>query len=126
MQDIILVGCGGFMGAAMRYILSGWLQKLVSGSVFPLGTLGVNVLGCLCIGLMGGYAENVQLFAPPVRLFFMIGLLGGFTTFSTFGYETLSLMRDGELFRSFISVLLHLALGLGAVWLGYAASLLRG
>ncbi len=126
MYNIILVGCGGFIGAVMRYMLSGWLQSLAPGIFFPLGTLGVNVLGCLCIGLMGGYAENVQLFAPPVRLFLMIGLLGGFTTFSTFGYEALSLMRDGEFVWSFVSVLLHVTLGLGAVWLGYAASLPGG
>ncbi len=73
-------------------MISGWVQRLVVTGVFPYGTLVVNVLGCFLIGILGGLAEYRQVLEPGQRLFLMIGVLGGFTTFSTFAFETLSLM----------------------------------
>jgi len=87
-------------------------------SGFPFGTLVVNVLGCLLIGLLHGVAETKQIISPELRLFLMIGLLGGFTTFSTFGYETLALMHDAEIFRAVGNVILQILMGLIAVWVG--------
>lgn len=125
MRNILIVGLGGFIGSVLRYLVSGWLQKLAETSIFPYGTLGVNVLGCLVIGLLGGWAENVELFGPSVRLFLLLGLLGGFTTFSTFGYETVALLRDRETVIALGYVGSHLLLGLAAVALGYGLSNLR-
>ena len=124
MRNMLLVGMGGFVGSALRYAASGAVQRLWPAAAFPLGTLTVNVVGCLVIGLLGGYAENVQAFTPGVRLFVMLGLLGGFTTYSSFGYETMALLRDGQALWAFGNVALHMIVGLGAVWLGYGLSTL--
>jgi fluoride exporter len=91
-----------------------------------VGTLAVNVLGCLVIGFLGGLAEARQVLTPEGRLFLMLGFLGGFTTFSSFGYETLSLARGGEGTRALVNVALHLVLGLSAVVAGQQLSRLAG
>lgn len=114
------VGAGGFFGAIGRYLVGGAVHRLVPGAGFPYGTLVVNVLGCLLVGVAAGAAETRQLLGPEARLFLVLGFLGSFTTFSTFGYETLSLARDAELLRAAANVALHLVAGLGAAWLGYA------
>lgn len=87
-------------------------------SEFPLGTLAVNVVGCLLIGVLHGLAETRQIISPELRLLLMIGMIGGFTTFSTFGYETLALLRDAEVFRAMANVTVQVLFGLIAVWLG--------
>jgi len=125
MWNIILVGMGGFVGSVLRYLVSGWVQKLTDAAFFPYGTLGVNVLGCLVIGLLGGWADNAEYFSPSARLFLLIGLLGGFTTFSTFGYETMALLRDKEVLAASTYVALHLILGFAGVALGYGLSTLK-
>lgn len=125
-REILLVGSGGFIGSVCRYLLSGWLQKLFRADFFPWGTLGVNVTGCLLIGLVAGSMENRELFPPSFRLFVMIGLLGGFTTFSTFSYEALGLLRDRQMFYASGYIFGHLLLGLGAVWLGYGLTMMKG
>lgn len=116
---LALVGAGGFLGSVSRYVLSGAVHRISPFASFPAGTLVVNVAGCLAIGLLGGLADQRQLFTPEARLFLLVGLLGGFTTFSTFGYETLAVLRDGGFSRALASVGLHLLLGLGGVWVGY-------
>ena len=116
----LLVGAGGFLGALARYGLSGLVHGLVPLSTFPWGTLAVNVSGCLAIGLVAGVADARSAVGPDLRLFLMIGLLGGFTTYSTFGYETLAMVRDGETLRAAGNVALQLVVGLGAAWAGYA------
>lgn len=122
---MLLVGAGGFAGAIMRYWMSGLVQHLVPLSSFPWGTLAVNVLGCLAIGVLGGLADSRQVIGPEARLFIFLGVLGGFTTYSTFGYETLALVRDGDHLRAAGNVALHLVLGLGAAWAGYALAATR-
>lgn len=94
-------------------------------TTFPYGTLLVNLLGCLLIGVVAGYAESRQLFGPEVRMFVLIGVLGGFTTFSTFGYETFAMLRDNDLLRAAANVGAHVILGLALVWLGYAITTSR-
>jgi len=126
MRQIILVGLGGFVGSILRYLLSGWVQGLADSPTFGYGTLSVNVLGCLAIGLLGGWADNAGVLSPSMRLFLMLGLLGGFTTFSTFGYETMTLLRGRAMFGALMYVGLHLLLGFGAVALGYGLSTLKG
>jgi CrcB protein len=94
-------------------------------TTFPYGTLAVNLLGCLLIGLIAGLGESRQLFGPEVRSFALIGLLGGFTTFSTFGYETFAMIRDSEYVRAAANVGVHVGLGLALVWFGYALTTSR-
>jgi len=126
MQNVLLVGLGGFCGSILRYLLGGFVQALFKSSVFPWGTLGVNVLGCLLIGILGGLADNSAVVPPAARVFILIGLLGGFTTFSSFSYESLSLLRDRELLLTLAYVSSHLVLGIGAAFIGYGISTLRG
>ena len=119
------VGAGGFLGALARYGLSGIVHRFFPQTTFPVGTLTVNLLGCLLIGVLAGLVESRQLLGPEARVFAMIGLLGGFTTFSTFGYETFALLRDGENLRATANVGLSVVLGLAFVWLGYVLTTSR-
>jgi CrcB protein len=116
--QIMIVGAGGFLGSALRFIVSGWTQRLAATGGFPYGTLVVNVLGCLLIGLLGGLAEYRQVLEPWQRLFLMIGILGGFTTFSTFAYETLALAQDAELLKAAVNTLLQVVVGFFAAFAG--------
>jgi CrcB protein len=120
MKNILIIGAGGFLGATLRYVMSGFFHKIFSATLLPVGTLGVNLLGCLIIGFLGGWSENLQVFSTEQRSFIFLGLLGSFTTFSTFGYETLALLRDHETVFAFMNVLIHIFMGLFAVWFGYS------
>ncbi|MDA1096757.1 MAG: fluoride efflux transporter CrcB [Chloroflexi bacterium] len=122
MAVILFVGAGGFLGAILRFLIGGWVQNLQGQPAFPYGTTTVNVLGCLILGVIGGLVEGRQLFNPEVRAFLMVGLLGGFTTFSTFGYETMQLARDGEVMAALANVTLQVGLGLAAVWIGFGVA----
>ncbi|MBI3271572.1 MAG: fluoride efflux transporter CrcB [Planctomycetes bacterium] len=125
MLKALLVGLGGFLGAIARYELSGLVHRYLSAS-FPYGTLVVNVLGCLAIGGVLHLVEDRSLLGPNTRLFLTIGILGGFTTFSSFGYETMELLRDGESALALANVAGNVVLGLGAVWLGRTVPRLVG
>jgi CrcB protein len=114
-----IVGSGGFVGAVCRYGLSGLVQRYAGLTTFPWGTLVVNMVGCLAIGAAVGMMDSRQLFGPEFRLFALIGLLGGFTTYSTFGYETFALLRDAEYMRAVFNVGIQVVLGLALVWAGY-------
>ena len=116
--QIMLVGLGGFCGSGLRFVLSGWAQRMFQHSQFPVGTLTVNVLGCLLIGYLGGLAEQRQVLEPGVRLFLLVGVLGGFTTFSTFAYESLALAQDAEYFKMLLNVMLQVMVGFSAAWIG--------
>ncbi len=120
MTQILVIGLGGFLGAIARYTLSSLVQERFQGQ-FPVGTLAVNVLGCLAIGVLMTLVEERQMFGPDTRLFLMIGLLGSLTTFSTFGYEAIEFLRDGQVVQSFAMVAAQVILGLGAVIVGRAA-----
>ena len=121
----VLVGSGGFLGALFRYGLSGLVHRQVPLTTFPYGTLVVNLLGCFAIGIASGLAESRQLFGPEFRTFALIGLLGGFTTFSTFGNETFAMIRDEEYLVAAANVGGHVVLSLALVWLGYAITTSR-
>ena len=118
MQTIALVGIGGFIGSVLRYLTSGFVQQILQNSTFPYGTLAVNLIGCFVIGLLSQLADDRGVFSGEARAFVFIGVLGGFTTFSSFGNETMNLMRDGEMLPAFANVSAQVVLGLGAVWLG--------
>lgn len=114
-----LIGVGGFLGALCRYGVGSLLQKSAQLAYFPYGTLAANLLGCFLIGAVMGLMETRQVFGPEFRLFVVIGLLGGFTTYSAFGYESFLLLRDAAYLRAAANVLLHVFLGLGLVWFGH-------
>ncbi len=120
LRAVLVVGAGGFVGSVGRYLLSGWVHRLLPYTAFPWGTLAVNVSGCFLIGLFSGLADSRQLWGPELRLFVMLGVLGGFTTFSSFAYETAALARDADLARALTNIALQVALGLCAAWLAYA------
>ena len=118
MQNLLLIGLGGFMGALLRYSVSSLIQNISKSMSFPYGTLFVNLLGCLLIGALSQVAEIRGVISPEARSFVFIGLLGAFTTFSAFGNDSVNLFQDGKNLLSFINIGLHLVLGLSAVWLG--------
>jgi len=118
MIRIVLVGVGSFVGGVLRYGLSTWVHRVLDNPWFPYGTLAVNVLGCLVIGFLAGLAETRTAFTSEVRLFLFVGILGGFTTFSSFALETFSLARDTQNVAALMNIGLQLILGLLAVWIG--------
>lgn len=118
----VYIIAGAAIGAPLRYYLGGRVQTAFGG-VFPSGTLIVNLVGCLAIGLLFGFAEARD--APlsrEARLFLVTGLLGGFTTFSSFGWETVALLRNEDFGLAFLNVLLSVAVGLIAVWAGFSTA----
>lgn len=118
MWNLLLVGFGGGIGAIARYLAGGWVLHQTLQERIPYGTLAVNLAGCLAIGLVAGAAERFDVLTPETRLFLITGLLGGFTTFSAFGYETMFLLRRGEPLVAAGYVAASVGLGLFAVWLG--------
>jgi CrcB protein len=120
MGKVLLVGLGGALGSTLRYGLGGLIGRLKAGWTFPLETLLINVTGCLVIGLLAGLGEARGVFSPSARVFLFVGVLGGYTTFSTFGYESFQLLRDGQWSAAILSTTLQMVLGIGGVWLGHA------
>jgi len=114
--QLLWVGIGGFVGAILRFQISLWAHRWVAGP-FPIGTLAVNVTGCFFLGVLMTRIDHGA-FSPEARVFLGAGLLGALTTFSTFGYETFDLVRDGSPGLAAASVLLNVVVGLAAVWLG--------
>ena len=112
-----LVFIGGGIGAVFRYLLAGWIYKVI-GTDFPYGTLVVNVVGCFVIGLFLTMAEDRFLISPSVRTFVAVGIIGGFTTFSTFNFETLELLKDGAISLALLNVGASVIVGLSATWVG--------
>ena len=117
MQKLLFVGLGGFVGACLRYSISLGAQKWW-GVEFPYGTMIVNVAGGLLIGLLMELSIGSDLIPPHLRLFLVTGLLGGFTTFSSFSYETVSLLSDGSYLLGTANIALNLVLSLGGVVAG--------
>ncbi len=124
MTNILLVGAGGFMGSILRYLVSGYIQQSTKSIDFPFGTLAVNLIGCFVIGFLAQLAEARGMFTSESRSFVFVGILGGFTTFSSFGNETLNLARDSQIMNALANVGANVILGLFAVWLGRTVSYL--
>lgn len=114
---ILLVGAGGFVGSVARF-LSGQLIVRYYPSSFPWGTFAVNIVGCFLIGMIYAFSEKGNLLSPEMRLLLATGFCGGFTTFSSFAYESIALMKDGELFYTFLYVAASIVIGFLAAYLG--------
>ena len=102
----------------MRYLVVTWVNGAMGGAAFPYGTLAVNALGCLVIGLIVGFWDARHPLSSEAQAFLIVGVLGGFTTFSAFGIETVRLLRDGAYLAGSANVALQLGVGLSAVALG--------
>ena len=121
LKNILLIGAGGFIGSIARYYVSR-LNIFIDFFSVPVGTLIVNVTGCFLIGILTGIAEKSDLLSTPLRMFLMVGLCGGFTTFSTFAGENLTLLHNGQIFTILLYTFLSLFLGFAAVFVGYSLS----
>ena len=120
MQKTILVGLAGLAGTLLRYWLSGVVARRF-GETFPWGTMAVNVIGCFLAGAAFYLTEERFLVNPTVRAIILIGLLGGFTTFSSYGLQTFTLIREGEFGWATLNVAVSNLLGLLMVWAGYVS-----
>ena len=125
MKNLLLIGLGGFIGSIARFLVSR-LNNRVEWFSIPLGTLTVNVAGSFLIGFLIGISEKSPILTVELRMFLMVGLCGGFTTFSSFTGENLMLMRNGQFFPLFLYTGLSILLGFTAVYLGYVSTKLLG
>lgn len=119
MLKTILIGLAGLTGTLLRYWLSGLVARQY-GETFPWGTMTVNMIGCLLTGAVFYLTEERFLVNPTLRTVILIGLMGGFTTFSSFGLQTFTLLQDGEFGLATLNIGVSNALGLLMVWAGYA------
>ena len=117
-MNILLVALGGAFGSVSRYLLGAWVQSASKSIDFPFGTLTVNLIGCFVIGFLSQLAETRGVFTSESRALVFVGVLGGFTTFSSFGNDTINLLRDGETFNALANDGANVILGLLLVWLG--------
>lgn len=117
MSKLILIFLGAGLGGVLRYAISGWVYAL-AGESFPTGTLVVNLIGCFGVGFLGAALSGPLIVREEYRIAILVGLLGGFTTFSTFGSETLALAADRKMWLFALNLLLTNGLGLVGVWLG--------
>lgn len=116
MRLLFIIGIGGFIGSVLRYLISLSIQNKIL-SVFPFGTLVVNIIGCLVIGIIFGLSERSNL-SSEWRLFLATGICGGFTTFSAFSIETFGMLREGQLMHAFTYICASVILGLIATFIG--------
>ena len=114
--NILYVAIGGALGASLRFIISNFLKNYFS--YFPVGTLFVNVLGSLCIGILASYLFNKEISLEIIKYFLIIGFLGSFTTFSAFSIETIDMFKNGKIFMSFTYIFLSIFLSIFAAYIG--------
>ena len=115
---ITLVAVGGAIGSVLRYVLSTLVLRM-SGSLFPAGTFAVNVVGCVVFGAVIGAAEQRFVLTPEARAFLLVGVLGGFTTFSSYAFESFALMQDGQALAAVVNIVGQVAAGLLGFWVAY-------
>lgn len=118
MPLFLVAGAGGFIGVTLRFLASYSLQHILVRWKMPFSTMIINIIGCLIIGILGGLAESRAIFSSQLKVFLFIGVLGGFTTFSSFSFETLTLLRDGSHLMALINIFGSLIFGLAAVTAG--------
>ncbi|HZT76309.1 MAG TPA: fluoride efflux transporter CrcB [Vicinamibacterales bacterium] len=117
-MTILLIAVGGALGSVARYLFSTTVLR-TTGSLFPAGTFAVNLVGCFVFGLIAGAAEQRVQLVPELRMFLLVGVLGGFTTFSSYAFESFALIRDGQFAWAGINVVGQVVAGLAGMWAGY-------
>ena len=120
--SLLYVALGGALGSISRYLLGAWTLTLGKNIDFPYGTLAVNLIGCFVIGFLSQLVETRSSFTAEARAFIFIGLLGGFTTFSAFGNDTINLLREGRMFHALANVAANVIVGLALIWFGRTAA----
>jgi CrcB protein len=116
---VALIAAGGAIGSVARYLLSTFVLR-VSGSLFPFGTFAVNLLGCIAFGLIAGAADQRVPLGSAPRAFLLVGVLGGFTTFSSYAFESFWLLRDGHIAAASLNVVGQVVAGMLGVWMGFS------
>ena len=116
-RTLLLIALGGGIGSILRYLTAIVINKYYT-TIFPLATLVVNILGCLLIGIIMGLLEKNQVTDSAMKWLFVTGFCGGFTTFSTFGYENIALLQNQQSGLAFLYIAASIIIGLFAVWLG--------
>ncbi len=117
--NILWVGLGGFLGSVGRYLVGVGARRWLAHAWLPVGTLTVNVVGCFALGALTAWATRHETVGEPTRLFLMVGLLGGFTTFSTFGVDCYELIRSEQFGRALTNIVANTVLGIAAVAVGF-------
>ena len=118
-MNLLLVAIGGALGSVSRAVVSTLVLR-ATGSLFPFGTFAVNLAGCVVFGAIVGAAEQRFVLTPDVRAFVLVGVLGGFTTFSSYTFESFALLRDGQLAAAVVNVVGQVVAGLLGFWFAYA------
>ena len=118
-MNLFLIAIGGAIGSVARSLLSTFVLR-ATGSLFPAGTFVVNVVGCAVFGVIVGAAEQRFVLSPESRAFLLVGVLGGFTTFSSYAFESFGLMRDGQFLAATFNVVGQVVVCLVAFWAGFA------
>ena len=116
-RSLLLVAIGSSIGGTCRFLCQQFVQKHFPSSI-PFGTLSVNIIGCFIIGIIYGLANKSNIISPEIRLFMATGFCGGYTTFSSFAYENISLMQEGEFYYIALYILYSLIIGFAAVYTG--------
>jgi fluoride exporter len=115
---LLLIAVGGAIGSVARSVLSTAVLR-ASGTLFPAGTFAVNFAGCVLFGAIAGAAEQRVQLAPELRAFLLVGVLGGFTTFSSYAFESFSLLRDGQFAAAAVNIVGQVIAALVGLWAGY-------
>jgi fluoride exporter len=117
-MSLVVIAIGGALGSVARYLFSMAVLR-ATGTLFPAGTFAVNVVGCFVFGVIAGAAEQRVQLTPEMRLFLLVGVLGGFTTFSSYAFESFALIRDGQFAAAAVNVAGQVMAGLVGLWAGY-------
>jgi fluoride exporter len=117
-MSLVVIAIGGALGSVARYLFSMAVLR-ATGTLFPAGTFAVNVVGCFVFGVIAGAAEQRVQLTPELRLFLLVGVLGGFTTFSSYAFESFGLIRDGQFAAAAVNVVGQVLAGLVGLWAGY-------
>jgi len=117
--NLLLIAIGGALGSVARYLFSTFVLR-ATGSLFPAGTFAVNAVGCFIFGLIAGAAEQRVVFPPEIRAFLLIGVLGGFTTFSSYAFESFTLIRDGQFLWASMNLAGQVVMGVVGLAVGFA------
>ena len=120
-MTLLLIAIGGALGSVARYLFSSFVLR-ATGSLLGLGTFAVNIVGCIVFGVIAGAAQQRFALSPRASAFLLIGILGGFTTFSSFEYESFLMLRDGQFFAAAVNIVGQVVAGLFGLWAALAVS----